>query len=153
MWWHTVTQGGQVKGKLANGVCSHSSHYLETWCIQHYYCWCAHLGCQQSTELTPLADLNRLFFLHACHHISKADYVTLPQLCDYLLSSASTVTCLRCVTVCKIFSLLQRINFQSLDVSLRTARFNIHPTLHCARFAFNVLCGSQNRQRLLFTHH
>ena len=22
------------------------SHYLGTWCIQHYYRWCAHLGCQ-----------------------------------------------------------------------------------------------------------
>jgi len=42
--------GGEVKGKLANGVGSqYSSHYLGTWCIQHYYhyyCWCAHLGCQ-----------------------------------------------------------------------------------------------------------
>jgi len=29
---------GEVKGKLANGVRSqYSSHYLETWCIQHYY--------------------------------------------------------------------------------------------------------------------
>ena len=28
--------GGEVKGKLASGVGSHySSHYLETWCIQH----------------------------------------------------------------------------------------------------------------------
>jgi len=27
-----------VKGKLANGVGSqYSSHYLRTWCIQHYY--------------------------------------------------------------------------------------------------------------------
>jgi len=27
-----------VKGKLANGVGSqYSSHYLGTWCIQHYY--------------------------------------------------------------------------------------------------------------------
>ena len=55
-WWHTVTHGGgrEVKGKLANGVCSqYPSHYLGTWCIQHYYRWCAHLGCQQSTELTP----------------------------------------------------------------------------------------------------
>ena len=49
--WRT---GGEVKGKLANGVGSqYSSHYLGTWCIQHYYRWCAHLGCQQSTELTP----------------------------------------------------------------------------------------------------
>ena len=26
MWWHTVTQGGEVKGKLANGVGSQYSH-------------------------------------------------------------------------------------------------------------------------------
>ena len=39
---------------LANAVGSqYPSHYLGTWCIQHYYHWCAHLGCQQSTELTP----------------------------------------------------------------------------------------------------
>jgi len=39
--------GGEVKGKLANGVGSqYSSHYLGTWCIQHYYRWRAHLGCQ-----------------------------------------------------------------------------------------------------------
>jgi len=30
-----------------NGVGSqYPSHYLETWCIKHYYRWCAHLGCQ-----------------------------------------------------------------------------------------------------------
>jgi hypothetical protein len=41
--WRT---GGEVKGKLANGVGSqYSSHYLGTWCIQHYYRWCSHLGC------------------------------------------------------------------------------------------------------------
>jgi hypothetical protein len=41
--WRT---GGEVKGKLANGVGSqYSSHYLGTWCIQHYCRWCAHLGC------------------------------------------------------------------------------------------------------------
>jgi len=51
----------EVKGKLANGVGSqYSSHYLGTWCIQHYYRRCAHLGCQQSAELTPPADLNGL---------------------------------------------------------------------------------------------
>ena len=49
--WRT---GGEVKRKMANGVGSqYSSHYLWTWCIQHYYRWCAHLGCQQSTELRP----------------------------------------------------------------------------------------------------
>jgi len=38
---------GEVNGKLANGVDSqYASHYLGTWCIQHYYRWCAHLGCQ-----------------------------------------------------------------------------------------------------------
>jgi len=46
--------GGEVKGKLVNGVGSqYSSHYLRTWCIQHYYRWCAYPGCQWSTELTP----------------------------------------------------------------------------------------------------
>ena len=30
--------GGEVKGKLANGVGSqYPSHYIGTWCIQHYY--------------------------------------------------------------------------------------------------------------------
>jgi len=42
--WRT---GGEVKGKLANRVgCQYPSHYLGTWCVQHYYRWCAHLGCQ-----------------------------------------------------------------------------------------------------------
>ena len=42
--WHT---GGEVKGKLANGMGSqYSSHYFGTRCIQHYYRWCSHLGCQ-----------------------------------------------------------------------------------------------------------
>ena len=41
MWWHAVTQGGEVKGKLTNGVGSqYPSLYLGTWCIQHYYRWC-----------------------------------------------------------------------------------------------------------------
>jgi len=40
-------KGGEVKGKLTNGVDSqHPSHYLRTWCIEHYYRWCTHLGCQ-----------------------------------------------------------------------------------------------------------
>ena len=42
--WRT---GGEMKGKLAIGVGSqYPSHYFGTWCIQHYYRWCAHLGCQ-----------------------------------------------------------------------------------------------------------
>ena len=42
--WRTV---GEVKGELASGVRSqYFSHYLGTCCIQHYYRWCAQLGCQ-----------------------------------------------------------------------------------------------------------
>jgi len=42
--WRT---GGKMKGKLANGVgTQYPSRYLGTWCIQHYYRWCAHLGRQ-----------------------------------------------------------------------------------------------------------
>ena len=49
--WRT---GGEVKGKLVNWVgIQYSSHYLRTWCIQHYYRWCAHLGCQYSTAWRP----------------------------------------------------------------------------------------------------
>jgi hypothetical protein len=77
--WRT---GGEVKGELANGVGSqYSSHYLGTWCIQHYYRWSAHLGCQQSTELTPPwfkwtrpFRRKKIWFLRVCHHISNAVY-------------------------------------------------------------------------------
>ena len=35
---HGDAQGGEVKGKLANIVGSqYPSHYLGTWCIQHYH--------------------------------------------------------------------------------------------------------------------
>jgi len=52
---HSDAREGEVKGKLANGVGSqYSSHNLGTWCIQHYYRWCAHLGCQWSTEMETL---------------------------------------------------------------------------------------------------
>ena len=69
---------------LANGVGSqYPSHYLGTWCIQHYYHWCAHLCCQQSTELTPTGRFkwtrpfrttDEMWFLRVCHHISNAVY-------------------------------------------------------------------------------
>ena len=56
--WRT---GGEVKGKLANGVgTQYSSHYLGTWCIQHYYRWRAHLGCQVVDLTDAPADLNGL---------------------------------------------------------------------------------------------
>jgi len=35
---HGDAREREVKGKLANGVGSqYPSHYLGTWCIQHYY--------------------------------------------------------------------------------------------------------------------
>jgi len=47
--------GGEVKGKKSNGVGSqYSSHYLGTWCIQHYYRWCANFGCQYLTKVMPM---------------------------------------------------------------------------------------------------
>jgi hypothetical protein len=49
--WRT---GGEVKGKLANWVGGqYSSHYLATWCIQHYYRLCAHLGCSSRLNWRP----------------------------------------------------------------------------------------------------
>ena len=51
--WNVMAHIDVQEGKLVNGVGSqYPSHYLGTWCIQHYYRWHAHLGCQQSTELT-----------------------------------------------------------------------------------------------------
>jgi len=41
------------------------------------------------------------------------------------------------------------LTFQSLAVSLRNTRFNSLKTLHGARFALTVLCGSENKQWLL----
>ena len=68
---------------LANAVGSqYSSQYPGTLCIQHYYRWCAHLGCQQSTDLKPpppgrikwtrpLRAKDEIWFLHMWHHISN----------------------------------------------------------------------------------
>jgi len=67
---HWDAREGEVKGKLAIWVGSqYTSHYLGTWCIQHYYRWCAHLGCQQSTELTPTADLNAVGSQYPSHYL------------------------------------------------------------------------------------
>ena len=80
---HVDAREGKLKGKLANGVGSqYSSHYLETWCIQHYCRWCAHLGCQQSIELTSLpiwmdscvSQKDEFWFLRVCHHVSTGLY-------------------------------------------------------------------------------
>jgi len=105
---------------LANSVGSqYSSHYLGTRCIQHYYRWCAHLGCQQSTGLTPTGRLNGLgpfrakdeiWFLRVCHHVStglcqhkvcekywpvKRTNFSLSLSCLYLLQSDAS--CLLCI--------------------------------------------------------
>ena len=62
--------GGEVKGKVANAVGSqYSSHYLGTRCIQHYYRWCAHLGCQQSDWTDSPADLNG--FVHFAERLKS----------------------------------------------------------------------------------
>ena len=86
-WKHDGTRwrtGGELKGKLANGVGSeYPSHYLGTWCIQHYYCWCAHLGCAISRlNWRPPAikmdssvlPKDEIWFLRVCHHISTGLY-------------------------------------------------------------------------------
>ena len=86
---------GKWRGKLENTVGrQYSSHYLVTWCIRHYYRWCAHLGCAvvDWTGAPHRADLNGLgpfrakdeiWFLRVCHHVSNAVYCmwnTLPAL-------------------------------------------------------------------------
>ena len=43
---HADVRDGKWRGNWRNGVGSqYSSHYLGTWCIQHYQRWCAHHGC------------------------------------------------------------------------------------------------------------
>jgi hypothetical protein len=83
MWWHT---GREVKGKLANGVGSqYPSHYLGTWCIQHYYRWWRTPRLPVVDWTDAPADLNRLFlspkgeiwFLRVCHHISTGLYLSI----------------------------------------------------------------------------
>ena len=79
--WRT---GGEVKGKLANGVGSqYPSHYLGTWCIQHYYRWCAHLGwpvvnwtdAPRRVKWTRQFRLkDEIWFLRVCHHVSTGLY-------------------------------------------------------------------------------
>ena len=49
-----MTHGRGRRGNMrVEWVASSLALYLGTCCVQHYYCWRAHLGCQQSTELTP----------------------------------------------------------------------------------------------------
>ena len=54
-------RGGEVKGNLANGMVSqYSSHYLGTWCIQHYYRWCRTPRLPVVDWTDASADLNGL---------------------------------------------------------------------------------------------
>ena len=76
--WRT---GGVVKGIHASWVGSqYPSHYLGTWCIQHYYRWCAHLGwpvvdwtdapCRFKWT-RPFRPKDEIRFVCVCHHISN----------------------------------------------------------------------------------
>ena len=59
--WNVMVHGDAREGKWRENWrmgSQYSSLYLGTWCIRHYYRWCANLCCQQSTELRPRADLN-----------------------------------------------------------------------------------------------
>jgi hypothetical protein len=82
---HGDAQEGKWRGNWRmQWVASSLALYLRTRCIQHYYRWCAHLGCQQSTELTPpggrfkwtrpLRGKKKSWFLRMCHHIWNAVY-------------------------------------------------------------------------------
>ena len=60
--WNLMAHGrGKWRGNMrVEWVASSLALYLRTCCIHHYYhnyCRCTHLGCQQSTELTPLPPL------------------------------------------------------------------------------------------------
>ena len=61
---HCDARYGKWMGSMrVEWVASSLALYLRTWCIQHYchyYCWCAHLGCQQSTG-TPTPNPTRQF--------------------------------------------------------------------------------------------
>jgi len=77
--------GGEVKGKLANGVGSqYPSHYLGTRCIQHYYRWWrtprlpvvdwTDGHCRFNTlsaKLNPICHLLALLRAHLILHVSR----------------------------------------------------------------------------------
>jgi len=92
--WRT---GGEVKGKLANGLGSqYSSRHLRTWSIQHYSSWCAHLGCKQSTELMPPTDLNGLIRFGerqnlVCARVPSRSARAITQICSYIKKSKSSL--------------------------------------------------------------
>jgi hypothetical protein len=68
---------GEVKWKLPNAVGSqYPSHYLGTWCMQHYYRWRAHLALTPPIEMdSSVSPKDETWFLSVCHHISNALYL------------------------------------------------------------------------------
>jgi hypothetical protein len=70
-----------------------------TWCIQHYYRWCAHLACRLNWRpcrfkwTRPFRPKDEIWFLRMSHHISNAVYykhvtvVCTPVEYDLFLSS------------------------------------------------------------------
>ena len=68
---------------LANAVdTQYPSHYPGTWCIQHYYRWCApapssRLNWRPSRFkwTRPFRTKDEIWFLHVCHHISTGLYI------------------------------------------------------------------------------
>jgi hypothetical protein len=124
--WHT---GGEVKGKLVNAVGSqYPSHYLGTRCIQHYYRWCAHLGCAvvDWTDAPPTGRFkwtgpfrtkDEIWFLRMCHHISTGLYLLLvPTHHSYSLPFPCKITVPLCTWLC--YSATLRMEAVGLTVTL-----------------------------------
>ena len=89
---------------LANAVGSqYPSHYLGTWCIQHYYRWCrtprlpvfdwtdAHRPILLDSSVSPKEEI---WFLRVRHHISTGLYYILSY---YLIIFGEQLLNLKCV--------------------------------------------------------
>jgi len=151
MMAHDDAREGKWRG---NWRMEYPSHYLGTWCIEHYYRWCAHLGCQYSTELTPPPPFKwtRPFRQRenlvtprvpshfkrslqcaitfqtqstVCHHISNAVYNMAVQ----------SQTCVNSEPTCH---LLQTDGRCSMDLFLgskvASPNYLLHPTYLCLQF-------------------
>jgi hypothetical protein len=87
MWWNTVTQGGKVKGKLANRVGSqYSSHYLSEYGVSNITTTDAHTSAASSwLNWRPPAGLNGLV---PFRRKTKSGFCA----CDITFQLASTYT-------------------------------------------------------------
>jgi len=100
--WRT---GRKVNGRRANGLCSqYSSHYLGTWCIQHYCCWCAKIGCQQSTQLTPTG---RLKWTRPFRRKTKSNFSACAI--TFQRSSAKALSLCGCFRIQEIWNFLENV--------------------------------------------